>query len=52
MRVVEYDPGMVMLTSIRGLAHGEPANALRQHQHRRQRGISHRLGDALSRNPL
>ena len=50
--MVEHDPGVMMLTGVRMLAHIEPANATGQHQNRSKRRRHHHFGDAPDGDPL
>ena len=50
--MVEHHPSVMVPAGVGALTHVEPADAVRQHQDRSERGGRHRLGDALSRDPL
>ena len=52
MGVVKHDPGVMMLTGVRMLAHIEPADAAGQHQDHSKRRRHHHLGDAPAGDPL
>ena len=50
--MVEYHPGVVVLCSIRALAHVKPANPVRQYNDGRERRSRHRISGTLSGDPL
>jgi hypothetical protein len=52
MGMVEHDPGVMMLTGVRMLAHIKPLDATGQHQDDSKRRRRHHFGDAPASDPL
>jgi hypothetical protein len=52
MRVVEDDPGVMVLAGVGVFAHVDPADATSQHQHGSEWSGHHHLGNALAGDPL